>query len=83
MLTQVPFGPGNLRNLEIMDDALASGKPVAVMGEEDFGSRDYADGRAKQALDRAVALGAERLIDEAQAVDFLRRCVEWAKKSSS
>ena len=83
MLTEVPFGPGNMRNLEIVDDALASGKPVAVMGAEDFESRDYTDGRAKQALDRAVAAGAERLTDEAQAVDFLRRCVEWAEKSSS
>jgi iron complex transport system ATP-binding protein len=82
MLSEVPFGPGNLRNLEILDDALAAGRPVAVMGTQEFAARDYTNGQAKQALERAVGLGARRLSDEAQAVDFLRRCVEWARRSS-
>jgi len=82
VLTRVPFGPGNLGNLEIVEDALEMGKPVAVMGMDDFASRDYTGGKAKQVLERALASGAERLVDEAQAVDFLRRCGEWARRSS-
>ena len=82
VLAEVPFGPGNLGNLEIVEDALESGKPVAVMGRDDFASRDYTEGKARRVLERAVASGAERLIDEAQAVDFLRRCGEWAGRSS-
>ncbi len=82
VLTQVPFGPGNLGNLGIVEDALELGKPVAVLGGEDFASRDYTEGKAREALEHALASGAERLADEAQAVDFVRRCGEWARKSS-
>jgi iron complex transport system ATP-binding protein len=57
VLTDVPFGPGNLPNLDILEDALRRGHPVlALAGIE---SRDYSPGRtASRRLEDLVKQGA-------------------------
>lgn len=44
VLTDVPFGPGNLPNLDILEDALARGRPVLVLAGIE--QRDYSPGKA-------------------------------------
>jgi len=44
VLTSVPFGPGNLANLDLLERMQAAGKPVLVM--EGIESRDYTPDRA-------------------------------------
>lgn len=54
VLTSVPFGPGNLANLELPEKALAAGKPVLITtGIE---TRDYTPDR--QAIRRVTDLAA-------------------------
>jgi iron complex transport system ATP-binding protein len=46
VLTSVPFGLGNLRNLEAAKEALHRGIPVYVIDEVPIESRDFTGGRA-------------------------------------
>ncbi len=70
ILTTVPFGTGNLANLDLLDRALAHGKPVFIAtGIE---SRDYTP--AREAIQRVNALlekGAKRYRDVAELLTIL------------
>lgn len=46
LLTAVPFGSGNLPNLEILVQASSRGKPALLDNSVPFGSRDYTGGSA-------------------------------------
>jgi iron complex transport system ATP-binding protein len=52
LLSPVPFGPGNVANLDLLTAALDQGRPVFVM--EDIESRDYTPGREAVAKVRAL-----------------------------
>jgi iron complex transport system ATP-binding protein len=52
VLTAVPFGPGNLPNLTLLEDALTKGRRVLVI--EGIEARDYTPGREAVARVRAL-----------------------------
>ena len=57
VLTDVPFGPGNLPNLDILEDALRRGLPVLTLAGIE--NRDYTPGRvASQRLQELAGRGA-------------------------
>lgn len=62
VVTDVPFGVGNLPNLRCALSALEMKKPVAIIGSPDkFAERDFADGKATSALQMLVEEGAALL----------------------
>ena len=48
--TAVPFGSGNIRNLEVAKEALKQGIPLYVIDEVPVESRDFTDGKATQLM---------------------------------
>jgi iron complex transport system ATP-binding protein len=70
VLTDVPFGVGNLPNLRCALCAIDMGKPVAIIGTPDrFSERDFANGKALDGLWKLVDRGAALLgsVDELYA----------------
>ena len=60
LIAPVPFGHGNLANLELAAEAQTAGKAVVLLGDERFSSRDYAGGQATALLERLQRGGARR-----------------------
>ena len=58
LLTAVPFGYGNLRNLEAAEAALESGIPTFIIEEVPIEQRDFTKGRAKKHLMELRSKGA-------------------------
>ncbi len=58
LVTDAPFGAGNLVNLELALEALRTGKPVAVITYGKFKSRDYTGGYATDLFNELVSEGA-------------------------
>lgn len=58
VITAVPFGSGNIRNLEAAKVALQNGIATYVINEVPIESRDFADGKATQLMAELKALGA-------------------------
>lgn len=69
----VPFGPGNLANLQAARQALAGGRPVFVCDFTPIAERDFTGGEAAREYERLLAEGAVRLSGEA---DLLLRLTE-------
>ncbi|MDR7420076.1 MAG: ABC transporter ATP-binding protein [Armatimonadota bacterium] len=73
IVAPVPFGPGNLRNLEVAAGALRHGVPVIVIG--DLAGRDFTNGIAARRVADLVAAGARPVADTGAAIEALRRTV--------
>lgn len=58
VLTSVPFGYGNLQNLEAAKEALSSGIPTFVVEEVPIESRDFTQGKAVKLFLELKDLGA-------------------------
>jgi len=58
VLTSVPFGFGNLQNLEAARKALASGVPTYVIEEVPIAQRDFTRGQAKKLFKELKSQGA-------------------------
>ncbi|MGD6851363.1 MAG: ABC transporter ATP-binding protein [Candidatus Bathyarchaeia archaeon] len=58
VLTSVPFGSGNLRNLEIAKEALKRGIPTYVIDEVPIESRDFTGGKATKLMSQLKEGGA-------------------------
>jgi len=58
VITSVPFGLGNLRNLEAAREALKQGIPTYFIDEVPIESRDFTDGKATQLMLELKAAGA-------------------------
>ena len=58
VLTSVPFGYGNLQNLEAAREALARGIPTFVIDEVPIEKRDFTKGKAKALLMELQSKGA-------------------------
>ncbi len=57
VVSDAPFGPGNLINLRLAEEALAAGKEVWIAGG--IAERDYTDGKqAAKAAEKLIAEGA-------------------------
>jgi iron complex transport system ATP-binding protein len=61
LVTDVPFGRGNIVNLELVEAAQQTGKQVILLGESDFSQRDFCEGVALRIFDRLIANGAVSL----------------------
>ena len=58
LVAAVPFGTGNLANLELAELAQSRGSRVVLLGAEDITGRDYTGGLATSAFQRMLAQGA-------------------------
>lgn len=63
VITEVPFGRGNLPNLEAAAEALNAGKPVLFLGEQPFEERDFTDGVACRIRGDMLSAGARTVPD--------------------
>jgi len=70
VVSDVPFGHGNVDNLRIAAERAESGTPVVLLGEIE--GRDYAEGAAADLWARARAAGAQSAAD----VDVVVRLLE-------
>lgn len=71
LIAPVPIGPGNLRNLDVAEAALAAGVPVVMV--EGMAGRDFTGGAATAAAARLVAGGARVVSDLSAALEALAR----------
>ena len=67
----MPVGPGNLRNLDVAEDALAAGVPVIMV--DGIEARDFTQGLATAAAGRLIARGAHAVPDLPAALALLRQ----------
>jgi iron complex transport system ATP-binding protein len=70
VLTPVPFGTGNLANLELLEEAAAAGKPIFIV--EGIGARDYTPAHEAAArVQSLVGRGATLWHDVAELLPLL------------
>jgi iron complex transport system ATP-binding protein len=69
IVAPMPVGPGNLRNLEVAEVALASGVPVVIV--DGVAERDFTGGTGSEAAARLAAGGARVVPDLVAAFDVL------------
>lgn len=55
LVTDVPFGRGNIANLELVEAAQQAGKQVVLFGKTPFSERDFCGGVAREIFDRLIA----------------------------
>jgi iron complex transport system ATP-binding protein len=73
IVTAVPFGTGNLRNLDVAAHARAHGVPVIVV--DGVAGRDFTSGEAVGRVGRLLAAGARVVPDAQAALDTLGQLV--------
>jgi len=73
VVTAIPVGHGNLRNLEAAEAARRAGKRVIVVDAPPMAERDFVEGRAAAMQARLVEAGAEVAGSVAEALDRLER----------
>ena len=79
VLTSVPFGYGNLQNLEAAIAALEMGIPTFVIEEVPIERRDFTKGKAKALLAELKSKGAEFVKDQNELLSMLNVSVEKLK----
>jgi iron complex transport system ATP-binding protein len=79
VLTSVPFGYGNLQNLEAAREALDRGIPTFVIEEVPIERRDFTGGKAKALLTELKSKGAEFVKDQNELLSILNVSVEKLK----
>lgn len=75
LITEVPFGKGNLANLDLALEAQAEGKPVFLLGESAIESRDFTGNQAVQRWNQLLAQGAQSLKSVSEVERKLRALV--------
>jgi len=73
VIAEVPFGSGNLANLDLALEAQAAGARVYLMGQAGTPSLDYTGGVATERADEALRRGAVRVASVAELLDSLDR----------
>jgi iron complex transport system ATP-binding protein len=79
VLTSVPFGYGNLQNLEAALAAVERGIPTFVIEEVPIEKRDFTGGKAKALLTELKSKGAEFVKDQNELLSMLNVSVEKLK----
>ena len=79
VLTSVPFGDGNLKNLEAALAAVELGIPTFVIEEVPIERRDFTDGKATAMLAKLKRKGAEFVKDQNELLSLLNVSVEKLK----
>ncbi len=72
ILVNIPFGRGNLKNLEALTLALEHAKPVLIIEEQDIEARDFTGGKAALLYNVLKEKGAVVLRDKILVLDWLR-----------
>ena len=72
ILVNIPFGRGNLKNLEALTFALERSIPVIIIEEQEIGERDFTGGKAAQIYNSLIEKGAVVLHDKAALTDILK-----------
>lgn len=72
ILANIPFGRGNLKNLEAVSLALEQSKPVLIIEGQDIKERDFTGGEAELLYNGLKEKGALVLRDEAAVLNKLR-----------
>lgn len=80
VVTEVPFGNGNLANLSLTVDVAHEGRHVYLLGEDDPTSRDFTGGRATELLGELMAAGATRIPGPRELDAALRQISPSAQK---
>ena len=68
IVTGIPFGRGNLRNLEVAVRARGVGRRVLLIDDPPIAGRDFTEGEASALQRQIVNAGAELCRDEAEAL---------------
>jgi len=71
ILTEVPFGEGNLLNLRAVRQALKEGRKVIVISKTPVQQRDYTKGKATQIFEDLKEDGAKLVKDEEEAISLI------------
>jgi iron complex transport system ATP-binding protein len=79
VLTSVPFGDGNLQNLEAAIIAVKKGIPTFVIEEVPIERRDFTGGKARALLAELKNKGAEFVKDQNELLSLLNVSVEKLK----
>ena len=69
ILSRVPIGVGNLKNMMAAQSALEAGRRVIVL--EDFDGMDYTDGEATRIFNELSNSGADVVKDESEALNVI------------
>jgi iron complex transport system ATP-binding protein len=69
----IPFGVGNLRNLEAVEKALEQGCPVAILDHTPDIMWDFTGGEAGRILERLKSKGAQVLHDRSEITALLEK----------
>ncbi|MCK5628301.1 ABC transporter ATP-binding protein [Candidatus Bathyarchaeota archaeon] len=72
VLTSIPFGHGNLKNLEAVKEGLKMGIPTFIIEEIPVENRDFTQGKAKSKLDELKNEGARFVKDPNELLSLLR-----------
>jgi iron complex transport system ATP-binding protein len=81
LVADVPFGPGNLRNLEIAAEVQRMGKPVVLLERRGIALRDFAGGAATRLYEEIKAGGASRVATLSEALRLLAAVCESGSKN--
>lgn len=73
VLTNIPVGAGNFRNLLAAKKALEMGKRVVLVEETPIGERDYTGGRATRLLEKMHQQGAIIATDSREVFEIMER----------
>ncbi len=79
VLTSVPFGYGNLQNLEAAKEALLLGVPTFVIDEVPVATRDFTNGKATKLLAALKKLGAVSVKNQKELLELLHVSAEKLK----
>ncbi|MHB8781057.1 MAG: ABC transporter ATP-binding protein [Candidatus Geothermincolia bacterium] len=71
VVTDLPVGRGNLRNLEAALAAAEGGKHVLLLGTVPMPERDYADGKGTRLYERLLGAGAIEIASAEEALALL------------
>lgn len=70
IITPIPFGSGNLANLQLTAEAARTGKPVLVVAD-DFQKRDFTEGNAEKLMEEMRTSGAVIVNNPQEIFQFL------------
>jgi len=80
VITDVPFGKGNIGNLQGAVDAIASSKPVVALVPENttFDQRDFTGGEAAHLWNKLT--GLREAVDVESLIDIVVECADLARR---
>jgi len=72
LIPSIPFGTGNLRNLEAVEEAVTVKQLILFLEQTPVAERDYCEGKASLLCDRLIREGAQTFREMPDLLSFLR-----------